>query len=1108
MVTSESSHALSADFLLVIALKEEFKYFQTALDVALEPQVIDGRQCYRFSLPAAQDQFAQGVAAFIGDMGAEEAALITSQLLSKTGAGLVANIGISGIVSDELRIGDVVVASEADNYLFRSKIVSKQGSSGSPSFDNIRFAGKSLPTTVFLYELVDNLEIVDHRAWQNWINDSRTALTSLINQADRDFLEKEDLIDRAVKIAVGPVATGPWVGAAAAFKDLLKSERNRNFLAMDMESAGVLQAARRVSGVQTIIIRGISDPADERKQKLDDIRGGSLRQWAMGNAIRLFALLLRKVDVAAYSQQLETIPSAESGADRRSILEDSLHQNIIREYLTSPYNIGVETFDSYSDLFRCLCSYSPPSTKAGLFESIADAVLLSPNLAPVKVEGPPGTGKSSFLSILYWYLLHRHSAARSDPLPLLINLHRYNDPPSESGRDAVTENEVLSLVQNHLRPLKELLNESDNSLIVIIDGDDESARFREQVLTYLFQILSVCKHWRIIGSRNSASSITPTNDTGESDVSAVFSPLPIASGALHDFVEKFVSVASPTRDSALVDELEEQIKQLKLKTIDLFTMSLLFKQQRSSALPPRQNLAAMFEGFCERYLGQRGIPGSKSTLLDRAATLAFDLQIRRVRNPKLRPEDMALWDLVHKHSRIADYLIARYVINGLVKNPSGNAKAANTLKYLYPYRINTLCKEILNKDQNTQIQVVKAAGKILQREGVHSTAMAQAVYLAGRVEDWQARDIAKQTLQRFRENLKRKETAGSVTKEILLLTRTLSISLAELGDETAEQAYIEGLLADPKLDMFNRGFHLEYYGDQEYSPADPLRSDDNLGPAPRTFDQLLKEISNKDNPIFEIALYTLCSLAQHRHAIGKLSLIDRERLGHAIDTVLDNRRIKSTSLKSYLTMVRKHLKFDAFFVARIFEDFYKIKRIPRSGWVRRGIDKPESVADHSYGAYLIALFLLPEAWQDPDYDKQQILKMILIHDLAEAVTGDVLPEDSNDESKQREREVYDEIGVLGTYDGLGRLRDVAELWKEFEARTTLNAKVAKDVDKLENLLQLWAYNADGLRIEDFEKWNRELIDAINTGPGIHVLEKLLEAHKDKTGVTYIKQPTP
>ncbi len=1105
MAMSSNSHTPTTDFLLIIALKEEFKYFQTALNVTLTPEMIDGRQSYRFRLPAPQGQLAEGVVAFIGDMGAEEAAVITFQLLSATGAGLVANIGISGIVSDDLRLGDVVVATEADNYLSKAKIV-QRGSREPLTFENIRFGGKSLPTSVSLYEMVDNLEIVDHRSWEGWLNEASREKKSVLSSQDIEYLQNERLIGQTVKIAVGPVATGPWVGGASKFKQFLKSERNRNFLAMDMESAGALQGARRVPfGVQTLVVRGISDPADERKEKLDSIRGGILREWAMGNAIRLFALLIKKIDVSAYSRRTPTMISGESSATTKDLVAESLHQNILREYLISPYNNNIDSFQAYSDLFERLCTLTQPTTTKNLFETIASAVLTSSNLVPVRIEGPPGTGKSSFLSILYWYFVDsglRAEKAEANPLPILINLHRYNDIAAGDSGSPI-ERQVLDALRDHLEPLRQLTQESnERSLIVIIDGDDEYARFREQVLDYLADLLKTCKHWRIVGSRDTADSITPHRAMAEPDVSVVFQQVPINDASLNSLVDKFLVVASSARDSTIADDLKHRIQQLKLKNIDLFTLSLLLKQQKSTA---EQTLAGMFEVYCERYLGQRGVPGAKSALLDRSASLAFDYQIKELRNPKMRPDERALWDLIHKHSRIADYLVARHIITGLVKNASGNAKTANTLRYLYPYRINMLCKEILNKDQNTQLQVVKAAGKILQREGVHHNAMAQAVYLAGRVEDWQARDIAKQTLQRFRDSLRKKDAVSEVTKNYLLLTRTLSISLTELGDEDAQQDYIEGLLSDPRLDMFNRGFHLEYYGDQKYSPSEPLRSDDSLGSATRTFEQLFKELSNENNPIFEIALYTLCSLAQHRHAKGTLDQTDRDRLGDAIDTILATRRIKSATLKIYLTMVRKHLKFDTFYVSRIFEDFYKIKRVPRSGWVKRRIEPSESVADHSYGAYLLALFLLPDSWTDPGYDKQKIMKMVLIHDLAEAVTGDVLPEESNDESKQREREVYEEIGVLGTYEGLGRLRDVAELWREFEARTTLNAQVAKDIDKLENLIQLWTYHTDGHRIQDFDKWNRDLLDSVNTGPGIQVLEKLLKSHQDKTGVKYTKK---
>src|SRR5207245_2728245 len=137
---------------------------------------------------------------------------------------------------------------------------------------------------------------------------------------------------------------------------------------------------------------------------------------------------------------------------------------------------------------------------------------------------------------------------------------------------------------------------------------------------------------------------------------------------------------------------------------------------------------------------------------------------------------------------------------------------------------------------------------------------------------------------------------------------------------------------------------------------------------------------------------------------------DRLQIMELADKVLHEHGIKSAVLRTYVAMVLKHLKHENFHISRIFSDYYKIKSTKRSGWFARGILDGESVADHSYGAYLLALFLLPDEWpKDISYSKQKIMNMLLIHDLAEAITGDILPDDSNEESKRKEREVYEEL---------------------------------------------------------------------------------------------------
>jgi nucleoside phosphorylase len=99
-------------------------------------------------------------------------------------------------------------------------------------------------------------------------------------------LQKKKIVRLDPSIITGRVASGSTVGAADLFVKWLKTVRDRKYIAIEMESAGVLTAAHS-RDVQTLIIRGISDFSDSRKKLLDGIGGGALRRYAMNNAISL-----------------------------------------------------------------------------------------------------------------------------------------------------------------------------------------------------------------------------------------------------------------------------------------------------------------------------------------------------------------------------------------------------------------------------------------------------------------------------------------------------------------------------------------------------------------------------------------------------------------------------------------------------------------------------------------------------------------------------------------------------------------------------------------------------------------------------------------------------
>ena len=143
-----------------------------------------------------------------------------------------------------------------------------------------------------------------------------------------------------------------------------------------------------------------------------------------------------------------------------------------------------------------------------------------------------------------------------------------------------------------------------------------------------------------------------------------------------------------------------------------------------------------------------------------------------------------------------------------------------------------------------------------------------------------------------------------------------------------------------------------------------------------------------------------------------------------------------------------------------------LKTLKRQGWIEHGVSlaKVESVADHTFGTCLLALFFAKEL----DCDILNILQLALIHDLAESIVGDITPKDGISHQEKISRE----------YEAMVRLNglvpmDILTLWEDYELEKTLEARVIKNIDKLEMILQALVYEGEneGRNFDDF--WNFE-----------------------------------
>ncbi|MBI5146786.1 MAG: HD domain-containing protein [Thaumarchaeota archaeon] len=138
------------------------------------------------------------------------------------------------------------------------------------------------------------------------------------------------------------------------------------------------------------------------------------------------------------------------------------------------------------------------------------------------------------------------------------------------------------------------------------------------------------------------------------------------------------------------------------------------------------------------------------------------------------------------------------------------------------------------------------------------------------------------------------------------------------------------------------------------------------------------------------------------------------------------------------------------------EDFLKtaieLKAIPRQGWINKlGLKDPESVADHCYSMAVMAMIFSDLK----KLDTEKMIKMTLLHDLAEAITGDLTPDDVI-KSKKEKMENRAMKKILANLPEPIRIK-YEKLWMEYQQNSTREARLLHQIDKLEMALQAKSY---------------------------------------------------
>jgi len=160
-----------------------------------------------------------------------------------------------------------------------------------------------------------------------------------------------------------------------------------------------------------------------------------------------------------------------------------------------------------------------------------------------------------------------------------------------------------------------------------------------------------------------------------------------------------------------------------------------------------------------------------------------------------------------------------------------------------------------------------------------------------------------------------------------------------------------------------------------------------------------------------------------------------------------------------------------------------LKRTPRAGWVEVGVYQPESVADHTFRtAFLCMLYADMEA-----LDPSKLLRMALIHDLPEAIIGDLTPSQKTAETKEKEENAISQI--LSLLPKRQRENYLA-VWDEYQEGKTREAKAVRQLEKIEMALQAKEYEKFGSASQSLERFIKSAEEA-TIWPGLRRLLSLV-----------------
>ena len=715
----------------------------------------------------------------------------------------------------------------------------------------------------------------------------------------------------------------------------------------------------------------------------------------------------------------------------------------------------------------------PTSNGIDFVDIIVDTLSQGNGIA-IQVNGLPGCAKNMLIQLAYYKMLENFRSGESDYLPVYLSSSYYEKYPYTQGK---AREEMSALIGDELKEYFIYLSKNPSiHPVLMVEAVREhivSDFAPEDIIAALWKRFD--KYNRIVAIdvgliKNHIrlkKSISLIGDT--SGYNFKFNSVPITNkDSCITVIRTILDMYIEQYDGVEAVDVYNALYKMRFSTIDIFTVRLVATELSQGHSADDISLVDMYE-----RLAVNDLKGDEEKMLAISKEL-YTYVFNDRYSVKTKKYNAVLWSLPHKHNTYLEFMIP-YYFSYCVQHTS-EIDGFDFLKMSMTSMEKCFMTSMMKDNYLLQEAMLEMVIKNYDSFDVFQKSTA--AYWLGKltyaklVED--AIPLLKSEYDRLKPLVKADNRQILSNRYNQYLFRSVCLGLISYGRTNVLDEYLCLLVINDVANAINRGTVIQYMGDSYHDNSHNdfyLDDDPNLGmEAMRILcSRVEANLKGKMVEYVEFDLVSLLTLVQARmHTIPeKLSYnlmpFCKKCLGLLEAYRKRPRSIISDKLIHYFESIYEDLekyistsRFDAAFT--LYKDLSAMKDVKRVQWLGYGIADPESVADHTLNAWMMGTIFLPFEYKEEDYNKQEILEMLLVHDMAEAVLGDQAVELS-----EPTRELKDQNNILknlflkGTYPEVANMTHLYNVWTGYYNGRNINARIARDINLIQTVNTFFDY---------------------------------------------------